>query len=118
MNFELTPDARFTREHRLYQTDFLMRRYGFDFDELIFQDNGNLSLDMDPKEIWAVHHPEYFPVNLNSDSKEQILRVPGLGPVTVKKVLQLRKIHRLRTLFDVGVKGKLASKASKYIIFS
>lgn len=117
-NFELTPDARFTREHRLYQTDFLMRSYGFEFDELIFEKNGNLSLDADPKEIWAMHHPEYFPVNLNSASKEQILRVPGLGPITVRKIIKLRKIHRLKSLLDIGVKGKLGAKASKYIIFN
>ena len=102
----------------MYQTDFLMRSYGFDFDELIFEKDGNLSLETDPKELWALHHPEYFPVNLNSADKEQILRVPGLGPTTVRKIIKLRKIHRLRGLNDVGVKGKLAAKASQYIIFN
>jgi predicted DNA-binding helix-hairpin-helix protein len=116
-NFQLSPDDRFTREHRLYQTDFLMRRYGFKFDELIFRENGNLSLDTDPKEVWALNHPEYFPVNINTGEKEQLLRVPGLGPITVNKILKLRKIHRLRDLGDVGVKGKLKSKASAYAVY-
>ena len=116
--FELLPEARFTREHRLYQTDFLMRQYSFDFDELIFEKNGNLSLDLDPKEIWAVHHPEYFPVNVNSAAKEQLLRVPGLGPISVKKIIKLRKIHLLRDIQDIGVKGKIRAKASKYIVYS
>jgi predicted DNA-binding helix-hairpin-helix protein len=73
---------------------------------------------MDPKEIWAVHHPEYFPVNLNRADKEQILRVPALGPTTVRKIIKLRKVHRLRSLEDVGVKGKLGAKASRYIVFN
>lgn len=115
-NFQLAPDDRFTREHRLYQTDFLMRCYGFKSDELIFRENGNLALNMDPKEVWAVNHPEYFPVNLNTGAKEQLLRVPGLGPLTVGKILKLRKIHRLRDLADVGVKGKLRAKASSYAV--
>jgi predicted DNA-binding helix-hairpin-helix protein len=116
--FELSPDARFTREHRLYQSDFLMRKYGFKHDELIFQGNGNFSLDKDPKEMWALCNPEYFPVNINSADKEQLLRVPGLGHVTVKKILKLRKIHRLRNLSEIGVKGKQLAKASAYIIVS
>ena len=116
--FALTPDDRFTREHRLYQTDFLMRKYGFNFDELIFEKDGNLSLDMDPKEVWAAHHPEYFPVNVNTAGKEQLLRIPGIGPITVNKIIKLRKIHRLRDLLEVDVKGKLKQKASNYTIFS
>ncbi|MDD5698909.1 MAG: helix-hairpin-helix domain-containing protein [Victivallaceae bacterium] len=115
--FELNPEERFTREHRLYQTDFLIRQYGFQSGELIFQDDGNLSLDMDPKEMWAVRHPEYFPVNINTAAKEQLLRVPGLGPITVNRILKLRKIHRLHSLVDIGVKGKLSEKASSYTIF-
>jgi predicted DNA-binding helix-hairpin-helix protein len=116
-NFELLPDARFTREHRLYQSDFLMRQYGFKFDELVFQDDGNFSLDKDPKEMWALCHLEYFPVNINTADKEQLLRIPGLGPVSVNKIVKLRKIHRLRSLLEVGVKGKQLAKASGYIIF-
>ncbi|MFA6714501.1 MAG: radical SAM protein [Victivallales bacterium] len=116
-NFQLSPDDRFTREHRLYQTDFLMRCYGFKSKELIFREDGNLSLDMDPKEAWAVNHPGYFPVNINTAAKEQLLRVPGIGPLTVNKILKLRKIHRLRDLEDVGVKGKLRTKASQYTVY-
>ena len=116
--FELNADDRFTREHRLYQSDFLMRRYGFKFDELIFGADGNLSLEKDPKELWALNHPEFFPLNINSAERDELLRIPGIGPLTVSKILKARKIHKLRGLEDVGLKGKLALKASPYTVFS
>ncbi len=115
--FELCPEDRFTREHRLYQADFLMRSYGFDYSELIFKGNGNLSLDKDPKEIWAINHPEEFPININTADKEKLLRVPGVGPVTVDRIIRNRSLHRLRSLSEVGVKGKLLEKASGYLVF-
>jgi predicted DNA-binding helix-hairpin-helix protein len=116
--FELKPDDRFTREHRLYQSDFLMRQYGFKFDELIFESNGNLSLEKDPKELWALNHPEFFPLNVNSAERDELLRIPGIGPLTVNKIIKARKIHSIRNFEDVGVRGKLAVKASSYVNFS
>jgi predicted DNA-binding helix-hairpin-helix protein len=81
----------FIREHRLYQIDFLFRRYGFEEKDIIFDPNGNLSLSADPKELWAQSHPEFFPVNVNSALKYELLRVPGLGPNSVNKILKARK---------------------------
>ncbi len=117
-NFKLAPEDRLTREHRLYQTDFLLRRYQFSPDEIPFDDRGNLLLDCDPKEFWARRHPEFFPVRVNTAEQSDLLRVPGLGPVAVDRLLSVRREYRVRALSDVGLRGKLASKATPYLDFS
>ena len=99
------------REHRLYQTDFLLRKYGFTAGEIGFDDAGNLPLDVDPKEYWARRHPERFPVNVNRADKAELLRVPGLGPVSVKRILDARRNGlRIRSLESIGVRGARARK--------
>ncbi len=113
--FGLEPEKVFQREHRLYQTDFLVRKYGFDENEIYFGSDGNLDLTKDPKEIWADRHPEFFPVNPNRATREELLRVPGLGPVTVNRIVKFRRIHALRELTGLNVKGKRAEKAARYI---
>ena len=105
------------REHRLYQVDFLLRKYAFTESDILFIKNGNLSLATDPKEAWALGHPDYFPVNINKASKFSLLRVPGLGPVTVKQILQMRKQSRIRAIEDVGKVGVRLRKAKKYLTF-
>lgn len=105
------------REHRLYQVDFLLRKYGFAESDIAFESNGNLSLTVDPKETWAMNHPEFYPVNLNRVPKSSLLRVPGLGPVTVKRILERRKQSRLRSISDVGKVGVRLSKAREYVTF-
>ena len=85
------------REHRLYQADWLMRFYGFAHDEIVSGPDGMLSLEIDPKLAWAVAHREHFPVDLNRAPKEMLLRVPGLGVKAVGKVLQTRRVRRLRS---------------------
>jgi len=106
-----------TREHRLYQVDFLLRKYGFAESDVSFEENGNLSLTIDPKEAWARRHPEFYPVNINRASKSSLLRVPGLGPVTVKRILQRRKQSRMGSMDDVGKVGARLEKAKKYLTF-
>jgi predicted DNA-binding helix-hairpin-helix protein len=107
-----------TREHRLYQADWLMRKYGFDADEIPFEPDGNLSLEADPKELWARRHPERFPVDVNRAGRRELLRVPGLGPVTVKRIIESRHEHgRLRSIEDVGRPGKRLRKAERYLVF-
>ncbi len=107
-----------TREHRLYQADWLIRKYGFKDDEIPFTDEGNLSLELDPKEMWAKKHPEFFPVNLNKDDKYRLLRVPGLGEVMVDRILAFRKNSaRIRSIEDLGKAGKLLKKAAGYVTF-
>ena len=85
------------REHRLYQSDWLMRFYGFRHDELTAGDAaGMLPLEVDPKLAWALRNRGVFPVHLDRAPKEQLLRVPGLGAKTVKKLLQMRRWRRIR----------------------
>jgi putative DNA modification/repair radical SAM protein len=84
------------REHRLYQADWLMRFYGFAHDEIVTATSGMLSLEMDPKLAWALAHRERFPVDLNRAPKEMLLRVPGLGVKAVGRMLQARRVRRLR----------------------
>ncbi|MHC4157986.1 MAG: radical SAM protein [Planctomycetota bacterium] len=112
-----SPTDVLMREHRLYQVDFLFRKYGFTEPDIIFDENGNLSLATDPKETWAVRHPEVFPVNVNRASKFELLRVPGLGPVTVKRILQRRRDGRIGRIEDVGKVGVRLKKAGKYLVF-
>ena len=84
------------REHRLYQADWLMRFYGFGHDEIVAESDGMLALDIDPKLAWALVHREQFPVDLNRAAKEMLLRVPGLGVKAVGRILQARRVRRLR----------------------
>lgn len=110
--------AMLMREHRLYQVDWLIRKYTFQADEIPFNQNNNLFLNADPKEIWARNHPEFFPLNINSASKYELLRVPGFGPATVNTILAFRKNRsKIRSISDVAKPGKRLKKAANYIIF-
>ena len=112
-----TPTDVFVREHRLYQVDFLLRKYGFAESDIVFEKNGNLSLTVDPKEAWAQRHPEFFPVDANRAAKFSLLRVPGLGPVTIRRILERRKQARLTRIEDVGKVGIRLKKVGKYLTF-
>jgi len=111
------PTDIFTREHRLYQVDFLLRKYGFKESDITFDENDNLSLTTDPKEVWAKRHPEFFPVNDNRAPQFSLLRVPGLGPVTVKRIIEQRKKNHIRSIEDIGKAGLRLQKAGKYLDF-
>jgi len=111
------PGGIFMREHRLYQVDFLMRKYGFKDGEIAFDPQGRLSLEADPKEVWATRHPEFFPLDPNRASRLELLRVPGLGPVTVSRIIQRRRQDRLHRLSDIGKVGARLTKARKYLAF-
>ncbi|MBB3776178.1 putative DNA modification/repair radical SAM protein [Erythromicrobium ramosum] len=91
------------REHRLYQSDWLMRFYGFAPGEVadVTEANGNLPLDIDPKLAWALKFRASFPVDVNRAAKEQLLRVPGLGTTAVARIIAARR-HRTLRLDDVA----------------
>ncbi|MEL6339737.1 MAG: putative DNA modification/repair radical SAM protein [Myxococcota bacterium] len=78
------------REHRLYQADWLIRNYGFAVEELAGQTD-NLDLEIDPKLAWALAHRERFPIDLNRASKEELVRVPGIGIRTAHRLIALRR---------------------------
>ncbi|MDD5166019.1 MAG: helix-hairpin-helix domain-containing protein [Candidatus Omnitrophica bacterium] len=106
------------REHRLYQADWLIRKYGFQAEEIPFSPEGNLSLEIDPKEAWAKMHPEFFPVDINRDDKLRLLRVPGLGQVMVERILEYRKAGtKIRSLQNLAKRNKLLVKAQPYLVF-
>jgi len=107
-----------TREHRLYQADWLIRKYGFKAEEIPLEAGGNLSLTLDPKEMWACLHEEFFPVNINKDDKFRLLRVPGLGQVMVERIVELRENGiKIRSLGDLGRQNKVIRKAERYVTF-
>jgi predicted DNA-binding helix-hairpin-helix protein len=112
------PEDALTREHRLYQADWLLRKYGYAAEEIPFEENGNLSLETDPKQRYADLHPERFPIDVNRAPRQALLRVPGLGPVTVRRILGHRKEGaRVRRIEDLGRVGKLLRKAEPYLQF-
>ncbi|OGV38694.1 MAG: hypothetical protein A2020_03985 [Lentisphaerae bacterium GWF2_45_14] len=111
-------EDRLTREHRLYQADFLIRKYAFAKEDMIFSPGGNFSLEKDPKLIWAENHHAFYPVNINTASEENLLRVPGIGPETTLRILKLRKIHWLSNLSEIGLKGKHSVKTAPWIKFN
>jgi len=84
------------REHRLYQADWLMRFYGFSAGEIVDAAKPDLDLQLDPKLSWALRHPEFFPVNLNTAARDQLLRIPGLGVKNVDRLIQARRWHKIR----------------------
>ena len=123
-NFQLSAAAgespaekRAMREHRLYQTDYLLRSYKFSAGEIAFGANGNLSLAEDPKKCWADAHPEFYPIRVNTAAREELLRVPGIGPVQASRIIAARKTGKLRDWSDIGMRGKNAAKPLGYATF-
>ncbi len=109
------------REHRLYQADWLLRFYGFEAKELLDEEHQSFHPLIDPKCNWALNHMELFPVEVNKASYEMLLRVPGIGVTSAKRILQARKAGRLdyeglkkigvvlkRAQYFITCKGKLA----------
>jgi putative DNA modification/repair radical SAM protein len=98
------------REHRLYQADWLLRYYGFEADEILDEKNSSLSLMMDPKCSWAVRHLERFPVEVNRAPYEELLRVPGIGVTSARRILAARRTAKLdfKDLKKLGVVLKRA----------
>lgn len=102
------------RENRLYQTDWLMRFYGFNVNELLNDANPHLDIDIDPKLSWALRNLAYFPVDINVAAYEMILRIPGIGVGSAKKIIQARKFGRLR--IDQLKKIGIAYNRAKHFI--
>lgn len=98
------------REHRLYQADWLLRFYGFRAEELLDAAHPNFDQRLDPKSSWAVAHLELFPVEVMRADLETLLRVPGIGPVSARRILSARRQTNLRfeDLKKLGVVVKRA----------
>ncbi len=102
------------REHRLYQADWLLRFYGFTAGELLSDEHPNLELEMDPKAAWALRHLERFPVEINRASMEELLRIPGVGEISARRILRQRRYAAVRAedLPRMGV----AMKRARYFL--
>ena len=105
------------RGHRLYQADHLMREYGFKFDELIFDDQGNLPLLWDPKLSWALKNPQRFPIEAMTASREELLRVPGIGPLTADRIMRLRSREIWRDPQELAKAGVIIKRAGGFVAF-
>ena len=102
------------REHRLYQADWLMRFYNFQVNEIVNEENPTLDLEIDPKVSWALRHPDFFPIDVNTAPYEAILRIPGVGVLSAKKIITARRYGKLTSeqLKKIGV----VMKRAKYFI--
>ncbi len=83
------------REHRLYQADWLLRFYGFEASELLTEQRPNFNVYLDPKCEWAIRHLEYFPVEINKASYDLLLRIPGVGVKSARRIVRARRSHKL-----------------------
>jgi predicted DNA-binding helix-hairpin-helix protein len=111
------PRTPLVRGQRLLQADWLLRHYGFGADELPFDDDDQLPLSHDPKLAWALQHPEFFPIEINSAAPEQLLRIPGLGPLSIKRIVRLRMVGRLREPAHLAVLGTAAQRVVDFVTF-
>ncbi|MXV17358.1 putative DNA modification/repair radical SAM protein [Hufsiella ginkgonis] len=102
------------RENRLYQTDWLMRFYGFHVEELLNDQDPHLDLEIDPKLSWAIRNLHHFPVDINTADLRLVLRVPGIGMQSAQKIVAARKFQKLNweNLRSIGV----AINRAKYFI--
>lgn len=108
--------APLIREHRLYQADWMLRFYGFALPEIVSAfDDGMLDLTVDPKLAWAMRNRDLFPLDVNRASYEQLLRIPGIGPRAVKRIVASRRWRRLR-LEDLARLTRTLSSARTFLI--
>ena len=103
------------REHRLYQADWLMRFYGFKTSEILSPETPNLDLELDPKLAWALRNRQDFPVDVQTASREILLRVPGLGAINVERILKIRQFTRIRLADLVRLRVSL-SKVQPFLM--
>jgi predicted DNA-binding helix-hairpin-helix protein len=112
---ENTPAAPALREHRLYQAAHLLTDYGFEAEEVVFGPSGNLPLSLDPKAVWAIAHPEQFPVEVQHASYETLVRVPGVGPLSARRIVETRTAEVFRGLADLRALGVLTNRAAGFL---
>ncbi len=93
-----------------------MRAYGFSLGELVFDANGFLPRERDPKLAWALSHPEHFPIEVNTATLIQLLRIPGIGPKAAKRILSRRSKGTLRELRHLGLPAAEAQRAAPFIL--
>ena len=103
------------REHRLYQADWLLRFYGFQASELLDEAHPDFNPQLDPKCSWAVSHLEQFPVEVMRADYETLLRVPGIGPTSAKRIVSARRTAHLR-FEDLKKLGVVVKRAQYFVL--
>lgn len=103
------------RENRLYQTDWLLRFYGFSLNEILNNKHQQLELDIDPKLAWALRNPQFFPIDINSADYSWIIRIPGIGRQSANKIVQARKYGKLKE-FQLRKLGIAFNRAKYFMI--
>ncbi len=113
------PPTPMARSHRLYQVDWLKRVYRFSNDELdlAFADNGFLPLDQDPKTSIAVENLDAFPMDVNHAGRDQLLRIPGVGPTSAERIVRNRSRHSIDTWKDLTAMGVVRKRAWPFLAF-
>ncbi|MBD3359676.1 MAG: putative DNA modification/repair radical SAM protein [Candidatus Buchananbacteria bacterium] len=115
-NLPVKEPVSLKRESRLYQADWLMRRYGFAFQELPFDQTGNLPLDFDPKMAWAILNLDKFPIEINKASYRALLRIPGIGEISARRIIKLRKDFHITSLEELKNIGVVLKRAVNFIL--
>lgn len=113
---ESHPAENPVRQQRLYEASFLLRDYGFDLEEMPFNQDGCLPLDRDPKTAWADQTLRHTPLELNTAERQALMRIPGIGAKSAQAILQARRQHRIRNLEQLRQLGIRVSKAIPYIL--
>ena len=106
------------RGHRLYQASFLLRDYGFTFEDFAFDQKGFLDLNCDPKKFWAENNLIGNPVEINRASREELLRIPGIGPKKVEIIARYRKQKKIQSEDDLKILGISIESVSQYILMN
>lgn len=115
--FENLPSTLPVREFRLYQSSFLLRDYGWSVEELSFEQSGNLRLDIDPKRAWAENNLRHTPIEIMRANRDQLMRIPGIGPKAADSILKARRSDRLTDLSHLRALGiRAPEQAAPFIL--
>ena len=105
------------RQHRLYQSSFLFRDYGYGLEEMPFDEAGNLPLHEDPKVAWAQENLKGRPLEINGAAREMLLRVPGIGPLSAARIVEARRLGKIRGVKDLKDLGVVTTRLTPYVLF-
>ncbi len=103
------------REYRLYQADFLLKGYGFTSEELPFEEDGSLPQEHDPKLAWALKHPEMFPLEINKADFTELLKVPGIGRISARRIVNARNLEKFTRLEQLKKTGAVVGRTRNFL---
>lgn len=113
--FETLPECSRIREYRLYQADFLLRKYNFKPLDFVYDTTGNLVIDKDPKLAYAVKNQHLYPIEVNRADYFELLKVPGIGPRSAKRIVELRKEMKFRKAEELKKVGVVVKRALNFL---